>query len=224
MLKIYAFFNVMPIFKARFAAGAFLAASLFLSVPSFVNAQDTETFTYNILREGKQIGLYRFEVLKNNQKMTINATMDIEVKVLFLTAYKARHTRVENYENAVLQTVEGSANYNDKPYTFNYNAKTGLLVHNGEETHLQNLVVMLTPYIPKFEKQSINLTEKGKPSLATFTDKGIVKKKAGIKLKPFRHIQMNDGTVRDLFFTPEGILETLSYEKDRATISFVRRD
>ena len=223
MLKIYAFFNkVRPRLKVCFAIYAVCAVSILLSTAAF--AAQTETYTYNILREGKQIGAYHFEVSKDGPNMTINATMDIEAKILFLTAYKARHTRTETYQNNTLQHIESKATYNGEGYAFSYDAQTGVLIRNGEKTQLENPVVTLTPFAHSFKGQYTNLTEKGKPTLATFSDKGIVKKKAGIKLKPFRHIQMNDGTLRDLWFTPEGVLDSLSYEKDRATISFQRRN
>ena len=229
MLKIYAFFqqSFYSGRKTRLFLSAILAALVTLAWPNAAFAapatQDGQ-YVYDIMRNGTQIGTYSFDVSTQEKSTTIRANMNIEAKVLFLTAYKADHRRTEVRVNGALQSMEGDALFNGKSYTFSYDAAQNLLVQNDKEQVLAHPAVTLTPFLPNaLEGKFVGISEKGIPHEAGFIDHGMVKKKSGIKLKPFREIIFTGDVRRDLWYTPEGVLESLSYDKDGATITFKLR-
>ena len=219
MLKIHVFFKQLFCLLA-------LAAMLTAANPAAAeNKMLDGDYTYDILRNGTQIGTYSFHVTnRDDMSTTVQATMNIEAKVLFLTAYKADHQRVEEYLKGALQKIHGEAKFNGKDYAFTYDAKLDQVDRNGEIEQLKYPVVTLSPFKPRnTEGKFIGLSEKGKTHEAYFEDNGIVKKKSGIKLHPFHELAFIGDVRRDLWYTPEGILDSLSYDKDGATITFKRR-
>lgn len=218
MLKIHVFFKHLLCVAT---VGTALATANTAAAESLM--QDGY-YSYDIMRNGTQIGSYTFDVSTTDDVTTINARMGIEVKVLFLTAYKADHQRTEKYLKGKLLSMKGDAVFNSKNYEFSFDASTNTLVHNGDEQVLDQSAVTLTPFIPKsLESAVTGISEKGKPYQAHFEDNGTVKKKSGIKLKPFREIVLMGEARRDLWYTPEGVLDSLSYDKDGATITFKRQ-
>lgn len=221
MPKIYAFFKETLAPKALWLpVGGF---ALLIVATMGAQAKEPNFYDYDILRNGKQIGFYHFEISNRGDTSTIKAKMEIEVKLLFVTAYKATHKRVEAYQGDALKLIEGDSMYNGKNYTFTYKAREGQLTRNGETEKLDLPVLTLTPFAPDLTKNYATLSEKGKTHPAHFEDLGMVNRKDGLKLKPFRHVKLVGEVDRELWFTPEGILDSLSYQKDGATISFKRR-
>ena len=224
MSKIYAFFSQIPAISVLtlLCLFSFGASTAVASDYSHLDGLSGD-YTYNIMRNGTQIGTYSFNVKNVDDTMTIHVKMDILAKVLFLTAYEATHQRTEKYVNGVLESIQGEANFNGKEYAFSYDAENNAITLNDNEEVIEGTPVTLTPFIPKLKGQFVGLSEKGKTYPAALIDHGTVKKKSGLKLKPYHHITFDSDVKRDLWYTPEGILDSLAYKKDGATITFERQ-
>ena len=221
MFKIHAFFA--PVTIALFIMALFTInseASFAEDAPKYAAGE----YAYNVMRNGTQIGTYVFDVQHQDDMVVMDVKMDIEVKLLFASVYNAHFKGKKFYKNGELVKARGEGDFNGKVSEFKYDSSTSTLVRNGDKSHIEHEVVMLKPFMPHDIKGTyVGLSEKGKHYKSHFDDHGMVKKKSGIKFKKFHKLSFTSDIKRDLFYTPEGILHSLSYEKDGDDITFERQ-
>ncbi len=197
-------------------------ALLFLGSTPVNSADNNEVkYFYDILKDGHKIGVYNFIVTENGTEKTIHAGMKIKVKVFFVTAYKASHSRTEIYKNDKLISIDGSSIYNGKDYKISY-APDRTLVTNGNKMLLEKRGVTVSPFIQNDDDEAFIITEKGKAKLATFKKVGEEIIKVSGKKTTALHYKVTGSVERDLWYDKNGILLTLSYLKDGSVISFRR--
>lgn len=67
-----------------------------------------ETLNYTVLRDGKPIGSHAVSIDTKGQMTQVSIDTDIEVKVLFVTAYKFKHKSKELWTNGQLMTLNST--------------------------------------------------------------------------------------------------------------------
>src|SRR6267142_4253779 len=92
----------------RFWASCLLVVGLLL--PAAANAAITVpdgfppagTITYDVWREGSQIGTHTVEFTRDGDKLTVHTKIRIEVKLLFVTVYRFAHDAEEDWVDGKL--------------------------------------------------------------------------------------------------------------------------
>lgn len=178
---------------------------------------------YSIYRNDEKIGHYHFDVREKAEKKHVSVKMNIEASLLFLPVYGARHERTEIWHNDRLLELKGSSNYNDQLYDVSLEAESGQkykLSVNGEEEELEAFVMTLTPWLIVGWEEAVLLTEKGKTKTVKTNLEGLELIGPEDKQQKAFHYALSGDITRDLWYSSQGRLLKLSYEKDGAVIRF----
>jgi len=71
-----------------------------------------ETTRFAIMRNGEQIGTHIFEVNRSGAETIVKSKLDLEVKVLFVTAYRLQSTGTEKWVDGRLVSLKSSTDRN----------------------------------------------------------------------------------------------------------------
>ena len=71
-----------------------------------------ETTRFAIMRNGEQIGTHVFEVSRAGSETTVRSKLDLEVKVLFVTAYRLQSTGTEKWVDGRLVSLKSNTDRN----------------------------------------------------------------------------------------------------------------
>jgi len=88
----------------RTAATAFAAVLMFAGATLATEAS-AATLNYTVLRDGKPIGTHAVTIDQNGPQTSVEVETDIAVKVLFVTAYKFKHSSKESWDNGQLVSI-----------------------------------------------------------------------------------------------------------------------
>ena len=97
---------------SRFVAGAVAAASVLAAAQA-----QAETLNYTVTRDGSTIGTHSVDINDAGTEVSVNT--DIEVKVLFVTAYKFKHTSQEKWQNGKLVAISSTTDDDGTPKELN---------------------------------------------------------------------------------------------------------
>ena len=75
-----------------------------------------ETLQYVIMRKGEQIGTHKFEFHRTGKETSVNIETNVEVKVLFVTAYRFQHVASERWVNGRLVALDAETDNNGKQH------------------------------------------------------------------------------------------------------------
>jgi hypothetical protein len=76
-----------------------------------------ETIRFAILRDGTQIGTHVIEINRTGPETSVKIATDLEVKVLFITAYQLKHTATERWVDGRLVSLKSSTDNNGTRHT-----------------------------------------------------------------------------------------------------------
>tara|TARA_Y100001970_G_scaffold285138_1_gene404063 strand:- start:229 stop:906 length:678 start_codon:yes stop_codon:yes gene_type:complete len=87
----------------------------FLSINSFAfQIPKNNKVVFDVIRKNKIIGSIETSFDKKNNNLTITTNVDIEVKVLFVTAYKFTQISKEIWKNGEFIKIEGHTDFEDE--------------------------------------------------------------------------------------------------------------
>mgnify|MGYP001202997460 CR=1 FL=1 len=69
---------------------------------------------FDIIRKNKIIGSHEITFLKIDNKLTLETKIDIEVKVLFIPAYKFHHTSIETWIDGSFEEIDAYTDFEDE--------------------------------------------------------------------------------------------------------------
>ena len=69
---------------------------------------------FDVIRKNKVIGSHEIKFTKNNGSLLVETNIDIEVKVLFVTAYKFNHQSTETWINGNFTKIVGHSDFEDE--------------------------------------------------------------------------------------------------------------
>lgn len=84
---------------------ATLSAAVFVATMATASSAQAETLNYTVLRDGKTIGTHAVAIDQNGAETRIGIETDIAVKVLFVTAYKFKHSAQETWAGGQLLAI-----------------------------------------------------------------------------------------------------------------------
>jgi hypothetical protein len=70
------------------------------------------TITYDVWREGSQIGIHTVEFTRDGDKLTVRTRIRIQVKLLFITVYRFEHDAEEDWVGGRLMRFAAKTNDN----------------------------------------------------------------------------------------------------------------
>jgi Family of unknown function (DUF6134) len=75
-----------------------------------------ETLQYAIMRKGEQIGTHKIEFRRTGKETSVVVATNVEVKVLFVTAYRFQYTATERWVNGRLVALNSETDDNGKQH------------------------------------------------------------------------------------------------------------
>jgi len=100
-----------------------------------LNASATENqLKYKVLLDNKEIGFHQFELNELDGVKTVTSDAQFEVKVLFITAFKYRHSSFEQWQDDCVQIVESSTLSNGKKASLKGSSTADQFELIGEDT------------------------------------------------------------------------------------------
>ena len=79
-----------------------------------VHAADVDRFDFDVYLNEKKVGRHSFEITDLGGEKTVQSTADFKYKVLFIPAYRYRHSNAERWRNGCLVKFEAETNANGK--------------------------------------------------------------------------------------------------------------
>lgn len=107
---------------SRFLFGAVAA----ITVLAGAQAQ-AETLNYTVTRDGSTIGTHTVDITETGSATEVAVNTDIEVKVLFVTAYKFKHDSTEQWQNGQLVAISSTTDDDGTPKELNAKLEGGRL-------------------------------------------------------------------------------------------------
>lgn len=102
-----------------------------------VSAQESQQWRFKVFLDNQLIGYHSVTVNPAKTRATVQIEASFDVKFLFFTAYRYRHSNQETWENNCLQTIESRTNDNgDIFYVTGQRQKQqlALTTHAGSQT------------------------------------------------------------------------------------------
>ena len=153
----------------------FIFFSLSINAQVFPVPDDNEV-NFDVIRKNKVIGNLTTKFLKENEHLILHSILDIEVKVLFIPAYKFFQETKETWSNGDFIAIDGFTDFeDDREYKIEGKDKNGMFIAKG----MDGLIEMDEKIVPLNYWNKAMLYE----SEVFDTQKGIVRKINVQKLK-----------------------------------------
>lgn len=91
-----------------------------------------ETLNYTVTRDGSDIGTHTVAISDQGGATEVDVQTDIEVKVLFVTAYKFKHTSHEKWRDGRLMAISSTTDDDGTPKQLNARLNGEQLVINAQ--------------------------------------------------------------------------------------------
>lgn len=133
-----------------------------LSLLSFVAlgapamAVEPKEWNFKVLLDDSEIGFHRFSLTENEGHRELRSEAKFDVKVLFFTAYKYRHTTVENWSGGCLDRIESTtvANGVEVSLQGQQAGEAFVVTTNDSADRLPSCVMTFAYWNPDFLEQS----------------------------------------------------------------------
>jgi hypothetical protein len=108
---------------------ALSATGLLAALPAAAQSTPPDSvLEYAIMRSGDQIGTHRIAFRREGDRLTVDINVNVQVRVLGITAYRFTQTARETWRGDRLVTLESSGNDDGTPYTVRVREAEGGLV------------------------------------------------------------------------------------------------
>ena len=83
---------------------------------------------YAIMRSGDQIGSHRLVFRRDGERLTVDISLNVQVRVLGITAYRFTQSATETWRGGRLVSLDSSGNDDGTPYAVRVREAEGGLV------------------------------------------------------------------------------------------------
>lgn len=198
-----------------FAIAAVTAASF---VTGFQAQAASETLNYTVTRDGSSIGTHSVAIDTNGANTQVEVNTDIEVKVLFVTAYQFKHESKEVWNAGQLVSLNSTTNDDGTDKALNVKAENGKITADstvqGQERrqHADATTLPASLWNPETVKQSALLnTLDGVVMKVQVEDKGMENVSAGGSDVSAHRYSITGELTRDLWFDAKGRLVRMQF-------------
>lgn len=129
---------------------------LILSAPVTAAANMSERLVFDVFLDDKQIGTHSYEFVRAGDSTVVSSNAQFDVKFLFITAYKYRHTVTERWNNGCLSYIDAETTANGKRRTVDGRSDAGVFaVEQGDSLQrLDECVMTFAYWNPDFLEQA----------------------------------------------------------------------
>ena len=183
-----------------------LAAAVAWVVPAQA-AEPPRHLVFNISRNGQQIGQHVMDITTDGKVTTVDMKTNIEVKVMFVTAYKLEYTAQEVWNDGNFTSFQSQTDDNGKHHQVNVTATADkvAVVADGKRAEAPKGTIPATFWNTQFltRKQVIH-TENGQILTIAIQDLGNESVKTAAGPKQAKHYHTTGGLERDMWFDATG--------------------
>lgn len=129
---------------------------LTLVLPFAAVASEPERVVFDVYLDDKQIGTHSYEFARAGESTIVSSNAQFDVKFLFITAYKYRHTVTERWNDGCLSHIDAETTANGKRQTVDGRSEAGVFaIEQGDELRRLGECVMTFAYWnPDFLEQA----------------------------------------------------------------------
>jgi hypothetical protein len=135
----------------------------------------TETLEFAIMRNGEQIGTHRIELRRTGKETSVSVETNVEVKILFVTAYRFQHTATERWVNGRLVALDSATDDNGTQHKLTAALKGAALQldADGKAAQVDKNIIPASLWNPELVRQSVMLdTQNGQVMPISVVDGG----------------------------------------------------
>ena len=182
------------------------------------HAAATRVLDYTVLRDGKPVGTHSYTISTDGDTTKVAVKTDVQVKVLFVTAYRFEHSSKELWQNGHLVSLTSNTNDDGTDKTLNVTEDNNALdIDSKVKDKKRHMGVALDTmpaslWNPDTVKQSVMLnTLDGELLHIKSKDLGADKVKAHGQMVDAHHYAIQGELTRDLWFDNSGNLVRVSF-------------
>ncbi len=134
-----------------------------------------ETLEFAIMRKGEQIGTHRIELRRTGKETSVSVETNVEVKVLFVTAYRFQYTGTERWVNGRLVALSAETDDNGTQHKLTAALKGATLEvdADGKAAQVDKNIIPASLWNPELVRQSVMLdTQTGQVMPISVVDGG----------------------------------------------------
>lgn len=132
--------------------GRILAALLTLASASAAFASEARQVVFDVYLDDKRIGTHSYEFVRAGETTVVSSDARFDVKFLFFTAYRYRHTVTERWEDGCLRHIDAETTANGKRQTVDGRSDAGVfaIVEGDGLRRLEKCVMTFAYWNPDF--------------------------------------------------------------------------
>ena len=137
--------------------GVLVAALFLLAFPAAgASTADLREWKFRVLLNDDEIGFHNFRLESSNGLTYLDSQASFDVRVLFFTAYRYRHSNRETWSGSCLESIESDTNANGKPVkvTGQREADGFVVEAMGEAAQLDDCVMSFAYWNPNILQRS----------------------------------------------------------------------
>jgi hypothetical protein len=169
----------------------------------------TETLQYAIIRNGEQIGTHKVELRRTGKETAVNVATNVEVKVLFITAYRFQYAATERWVNGRLVALNAETDDNGTQHKLTAALKGGTLEveADGKAAQVDKNILPGSFWNPEVVRQSVMLdTQTGQVMPISVIDGGSEQVTVETGPAPARRYTIKGKFSQDVWYDSRGRL------------------
>ncbi len=131
-------------------------ATLLLALISVSWASNPDQLIFDVYLDDDRIGSHAYQISRDGDAILVSSKASFDVKFLFITAYKYRHSVTERWSDGCLEALDAETTANGKEQKVGGKETSGSFIvqANGGETELGECVMTFAYWNPDFLQQS----------------------------------------------------------------------
>ena len=184
----------------------------------------TETLQYAIMRKGEQIGTHTVELKRAGKETSVNLETNVEVKVLFVTAYRFQHSATERWVNGHLVELNSETDDNGTQHKLTAALKGAALEvdADGKAAQVDKNIIPSSLWNPELVRQSVMLdTQTGQVMPISVVDGGSEQVTVETGPAPAHRYTIKGKFSQDVWYDSRGrLVQSQLVAKDGSVISY----
>jgi hypothetical protein len=172
-------------------------------------AQPTDAMRFAIMRNGQQIGTHEIEISRKGPETDVRVTTDLEVQVLFITAYRLQHNATERWMNGQLVALESTTDNNGVRHTVSATrSASGLKIEaDGKTRHVDQNVFPASLWNQELVRRTTAMDpQDGQVDPISVTDDGSEDLRLGNRALKAHHYTIKGRYSQDIWYDDRGRL------------------
>lgn len=177
-------------------------------------AEDTD-LSFDVIRGGDKIGEHHISIQETATGKQVDIKTDVEVKVLFVTAYEFKHVSQEKWENGVLTHLESTSNDDGTHHKLTLDLKNVTLqgIRDGQKIVIDHANIPASLWNKEIlSQQTIVNTLDGHPMNIQVTNLGMEEILISGQKQMAEHVRLTGDLERELWFNQNNQLVQVKFK------------